>query len=745
MNDRSNPPPFLLGHPTRSAKPLERYLPPIPEGVAASWLGKNIPRGGLILDPFGAAPSLALESARNGYRVLTAVNNPILAFLLKTHASAPSEDDLTAALAALSSTRLREERLEPHILSLYQTNCRQCNRQTTAEAYLWQKGSPVPYAVIYTCSRCKDTGEYPAGEADKSLAQRFSQSGLHRSRALERVAPLNDPDRVHVEEALETYPNRALHILSTLINKLEGLDLSDQNEDLLGALLLSAFDRANTLWAHPVERERPKQLTIPPKYRENNIWFALEAAVDQWRSSRSPVPVHQHDGSLPPEGSIAMFEGRAKDLAQSLGELPIDAVLTALPRPNQAFWTLSALWTGWLWGADAVQPIKAVLRRARYNWRWHTAALHGVLAHLASNLTAKTPLFSLIAEAEPGFISAGVVAAHQAGFVCRGIALRSEEEKAQISWEFGDQKPSQRENIEQTLHQGARDYLLRRGEPSPYLILLAAGLSDHARSEPLDQEPSEAFQALQVAVETTISYRGGFLRLGATGKSRQSGYWWLQTDDQAELPLPLADRTEIALVRHLLQHPGSTTDSIDQAVCEALPGLMTPSQEMVQICLQSYGTSEEGRWQIRAEDRPGARRADLETMAKHIDELGAKVGFAAVKMSDDPLRFQWYNADGEIEYLLYLIASAVLGKLIPYGQPSLSKTVIILPGGRANLAAYKLAHNPALKEQAEGPYRFVKYRHLRHLLASPMLTRENLDDQLALDPLTYTEPQLRLF
>jgi hypothetical protein len=614
-----------------------------------------------------------------------------------------------------------------------------------AEAFLWEKEAGVPYAVIYTCKHCQDAGEYPASEADKKLAQRFNQSGLHRSRALERVAPLNDPDRIHVEEALETYPNRALHILSTLINKLEGLDLSSEKEKLLAALLLTAFDRANTLWAHPIERERPKQLTIPPKYRENNIWLALEAAVDQWGSSRSPVPVRQHDGSLPPEGSVAIFESRAKDLAQSLDELSIDAVLTALPRPNQAFWTLSALWTGWLWGADAVQPIKAVLRRARYNWRWHTSALHGVLAHLAATLPPETPMFSLIAETEPGFLSAGMTAAHQAGFVCEGVALRPEEGQAQIGWTLTGEKGPQRDDIEQTIQRGAHDYLLRRGEPSPYLTLLAAGLSDHTQAAPLDQEPSEAFQTLQAAVETAISYRGGFLRLGATGKSRQSGYWWQQIDDQAVLPLPLADRTEITLVRYLLQHPGIATEAIDQAVCEALPGLMTPSREMIQICLQSYSTGKEGIWQIRAEDQPSARRNDLETMANHIEELGTKVGFATVKMSDDPLRFQWYNADGEIEYLLYLTASAVLGKLIPYEQPPLSKAIILMPGGRANLVAYKLAHNPALKEQTEGHYRFVKYRHLRHLLASPLLTRENLDDQLALDPLTYTEPQLRLF
>ena len=745
MNAQTKPLAFLSGRPANTAKPLERYLPPLPEGIAASWLGKNIPRGGLVLDPFGAAPSLTLESARNGYRVLAAVNNPVLAFLLKTGASAPRDDDLTAALAALSSTRIRETRLEPYIRSLYQTQCRQCHREMMAEAFLWERDATVPCKVIYTCAHCQDSGEYPASDRDKKQALEYGQTSLHRSRALERVAPLNDPDRVHVEAALETYPNRALHILSTLINKLEGLAPPEEQKKLLAALMLTAFDRANTLWAHPVERERPKQLTIPPKYRENNIWLALEAAVEEWHSTRKPVLVRQHDDSLPPEGSIAVFEGRAKELAQSLNDLPIAAVMTALPRPNQAFWTLSALWTGWLWGADAVQPIKAVLRRARYNWRWHTSALHGVLAHVASALPPETPMFSLIGEVEPGFLSAGMVAAHQAGFICQGIALRPEQGQAQTTWKRSDQKRHQTDKFDQSIQQGAKDYLTRRGEPSRYLHLLAAGLSNHTQTAPFDQEPSDVFQELQTTVEAMISYRGGFLRLGATGKSRRSGYWWLQSYDQAGHPLPLADRTEITLVRYLLQHPGSATEAIDQGVCEALPGLLTPSQEMVQVCLQSYGTGEEDTWQIRAEDRPGARRADLETTSKHIEELGAKVGFATVKMSDDPLRFQWYNADGEIEYLLYLTASAVLGKIIPYGQPPLSKAVIVLPGGRANLLAYKLEHNPALKEQADGHYRFVKYRHLRHLLTSPLLTRENLDDQLALDPLTYTEPQLRLF
>ena len=41
------------------------------------------------------------------------------------------------------------------------------------------------------------------------------------------------------------------------------------------------------------------------------------------------------------------------------------AALAVLPRPNQAYWTLSAMWSGWLWGIEAVAPLHSALERIR--------------------------------------------------------------------------------------------------------------------------------------------------------------------------------------------------------------------------------------------------------------------------------------------------------------------------------------------------------------------------------------------
>ena len=117
--------PYLAGRPLDRPEPLARFLPPIPEGVITSWLRSNIPPGAdtsqpvLVLDPFGASPRVALEAARAGYILLVAANNPITRFMLEIAAHPPTEDELRAALADLAASKKGDERLEPHIRSLY--------------------------------------------------------------------------------------------------------------------------------------------------------------------------------------------------------------------------------------------------------------------------------------------------------------------------------------------------------------------------------------------------------------------------------------------------------------------------------------------------------------------------------------------------------------------------------------------------------------------------------------------------
>ena len=384
-------------------EPLSRYLPPMLDGVASAWLSERLPiKPGdsdppWVLDPFGASPRVCAEAARAGYRVLVAANNPISRFLIEMAANPPSVADLQAALAELASSSRGDERMEPHIRGLYQTQCQGCSQTVTAEAFLWEKGAPAPYARLYICPACGSSGEFPATSADIERARPFASGGLHRARALERVASADDPDRQHAEEALSVYLPRAVYALFTLINKLDGLNLPHARRDLLAAMLLYACDQGNTLWQYPPRRERPRQLSVPPKFRENNIWLALEKSIPLWATGQAGVPLSVWPELPPVSGGICLFEGRLRDLgglvehAESL-QRRIGAVLAPLPRPNQAFWTLSALWAGWLWGRSAVGPFKSVLRRRRYDWAWYTSGMQVAFNSLKPILNLSTPL-----------------------------------------------------------------------------------------------------------------------------------------------------------------------------------------------------------------------------------------------------------------------------------------------------------------------------------------------------------------
>src|SRR3972149_5337404 len=118
---------FLPGDPTQTVQPLGRYLPEIPEGIVRTYLEiSGIKNDSLLLDPFGTSVHMLLEIARAGFRVLTAINNPITRFVLEVEADPPTRSELLAALAELASSRKGEEKLESHLSSLYLTACPQC-------------------------------------------------------------------------------------------------------------------------------------------------------------------------------------------------------------------------------------------------------------------------------------------------------------------------------------------------------------------------------------------------------------------------------------------------------------------------------------------------------------------------------------------------------------------------------------------------------------------------------------------
>jgi hypothetical protein len=735
--------PYIPGTMPVDPGPLSRFTPPLEEGTISRWLALHAPAGSWVLDPFGFSPRLVLEAARVGYRVLVTVNNPITRFLLEMSADPPTEADFQAALAELASAKKGDERLGAHLQSLYLTPCEKCGQQIQVDSFLWRKGENLPYARLYTCPHCGDTGERTVTREDAERVKRIAATDtLHRSRAFERVTALKDEDRVYVEEAIQYYLPRPLYFLTTVINRLDTLNLTPERKRALAGLVLVACDAGNTLWAHPSERPRPKQLHIPAQFREDNLWLQLEKGPQLWMRTASKVACEAWPGKIPESGGICIYEGRLKNLAHEVKkEIPIAAVIGSVPRPNQAFWTLSALWAGWLWGHEAVEPFKIALRRRRYDWAWNATALSSAFSHLFDLLPLNTPFFGLLPEAEPSFLTSTLTAASSAGFDLQSIALRTGHDPIQLVWRRGEHlKRAKNEPDVEEIRSAISGHLAERGEPASYLHIHAIGLVALIESHSLakkDQEFDETLRLVQALIQSALEQDPRFTHY-STGESVDTGMWGCSHVDGYQESL--ADRVEVAVVTFLQKKSNSIYLEVEDDLYPRFPGLLTPSKGLIYAILSSYAVRENGAWLLRAEDIASMRRSELKKVGSLIEELGSRLGYSTKQQG----RVYLWQEDGQTVYAFQVLASALVGRALSEATFPTEQTILLLPGGRASLATYKAQRDPALAARLK-EVRVMKYRLLRTLLEVPVLTRESFGKQIASDPLEKSKLQMILF
>jgi hypothetical protein len=734
---------FVPGVPVLTPRLLARFLPPLADGVAAAYVRRFSQPGDLILDPYGVSPSVALEALALERRVVVAALNPILRLALSLAVRPPSAADLNAALTRLADVpvgRRPSERLEPQIRALYTTRCPGCGGRVTADYFDWDAEANLPVEKGCICLACGGPQHGPVDEADVEQAGRFARAGPDYHFLLAQVAGPNDADRPHAVEALAAYPARTLSAIGAVLVKLDGMDLGRDDHRLLAGLLVAAFDQTTLL-----AQDRPKALVVPRRYRETNFWLALEQAVNLVAGVPAP------DRALPLEELLAAdrgpaihaFPGAVRDLAARLPAGGCPLIIAALPRPNQAFWTLSAVWAAWLWGREAAEPIRAVLRRRRYDWSWHARALERTLGASLPLLAADGRVVGLVAEAEPGFNAAALAAGRAAGLRVEGAATRADGGEAQFVWALPDEAeaaepgvwPGRAREVEAAVGiPAAMTAALRaRAEPSRWMSVHFAAWMAVAGAPQPDANADDLVGPTNREIEAAARDAHLFARLGAeAGDDVSTGLWWLSGDPDHAAP-SLADRVEAAVRAGLLAR--AALDEYDwlPELYAAFPGAETPGRGLVQACLASYAERlEAGVWRLRPEDAPEARAQDMEWLRAQLCLLGARQGYAV----DDALPVIW-SEGGEPEYAFAILCTAELGPvLVGPPPPARRGRFLVLPGGRAGLAELKLRRDPRLRASlAAGRWTIVKYRHIRRMLGDAGLTRATLEPALSGDPL----------
>jgi hypothetical protein len=733
--------------------PLDRFLPPYYPGSISGWLQRFAPPGSLILDPFGQDPYVLLELARAGYRVVVSANNPIAAFILEVMASAPSAEEISEAVHILAGIRSAEGlSLEDQINAYYQFDCPNPECQQVDEKaklqvdYLvWAENALEPELAFGSCPHCGKQAEYPLTPEMLASKEPLPPLSVLKARLLELSANPGDPLRDLMSEVIAFYPHRSLASLQTILSRLDNPIITPRQRTLLRALILSTADRVNQLWTHPGGRSRPRQLLRPPLFQELNPWQALLAAQKIWSKTEQAVPMRQWPALPPQMGGISIFRGRLRELDPPMAPGSVDVVITSLPRRNQAWWNLSGLWSSWLWGREGSATLRNSLLKQRYDWTWHSTALQKVLVQLGKLLRPGVPVLMQVTELDPMFTMAGILAAQNAGLTLHQLAANGDMTVLQSAWHFGRPNRQSGQNISfsQAVKKAGMQFLQRVGEPVTYLRLFCAVIVTLLTDGLLDGRPGpgETLNELQEEIDKALTEPGPFSRFNP-GVSADSGLYWLV--DASGSAQSAADRAERAILNALQSQPLLSMRDALNAVNLKLPGLQNVEMELVQAILESYAdpTPDLKAWSLRSFETTREREKDLKTIFELIESLANRIRLAREIKTDSII---WLGQDGSPEFSFFPIITTEFSELLIRHQYLPGKKLIVLPGSRANLAAFKLRRDPHLQLLKTERWSIVKYRQLRNLSDNPLLTQELFASQITGDPPEYRSSQLALF
>jgi hypothetical protein len=732
--------------PEPSPLPLGRYFPAIPPGMFSTWLRRNIPVGSVILDPFCSSPLPALEAAQAGYRVLVACNNPITRLFLKLLAESPTSQDFQAVLAELASQKRGTERLETSLQAFYETICPKCQRKVPASEYYWRREETSPFAKLIHCPFCHWEGETGFLPEDREVLLRNRNDTLHRARAMQVIDAGDEESREDAQEVVETYLPRQLSFLLTLLNKVQGLDLPPRRKALLWALFILLCDEGNKLWSHPASRTRPKQLFIPNEYREVNLWQKLEDLAASWQYPANPVSFQIYQDTKSIEPGITLFEGRLRELLPLSKESMPSAIISILPRPNQPFWAYSALWSGWIWGNEAVLPLKGSFHRKRYTWQWHANALSSSFHALQSHLPSNIPFFAVAEEFNPGFLAAIFTASENTGLKPDGFAYQEEMEITQFQWATAPlpEISEMKQELEQPIREGFTKCLLERAEPSTYALLFSAGMlhlvQEGSMAKGQRELPFNQITIMHNQFSQVFTSRTMFHRYESTAKNQETGLYWLE-DEPSDMKESLSDRIESAIRSILQKEQQISIKTLEEKLNLIFPGLLTPSLELVDMIIHSYARKDPQSpeiWHILPDEISQVREMDEINTLQILINSAQRLG---LNFRSDANYLDWLSHDNEIIFRYFVQSHACIGQILKNSPNDAERGVIVIPGSRSNLFSFKLQKNPHLAEQAAAGWHFIKFRHVRSLASRPDITLDEWKELLDADPLRWEQPQ----
>lgn len=730
--DETPLPVLVPGTPVKPPHPLARYRAPTPVGFARAALADVTMPGDLVVELGIGEATYIREALEMERRVLGLNVNPLPLLWIQDALQPASLPEVQAAFTRLGDLPKGAQPFVAHARALYLSRCPVCHADGVAEWFAWDRDTQRPFAKRVRCPHCAEAQEGQVDARDHALLEQFPpHSGPAYHMALGRAAPLDDPMRERAAELVALYTPRNLTLLMDIINRLPQAASTPTVQRALALLVLEALDLSSSLIPYNEPLTRPRSLRPPARFLENNVWLTMEKALQDY-GARTTAPIGTPTGAAidAPAGDMPLDTAlttllQSQPAAHLLLSHPLRTVAPAMPAdsiatlllhpqpPEAAFWALSALWSAWLWKDVPYPTMHTFLGRRRLEWEWYRRSLTATLKRLRPLLKRNASLLVVLPEDAP-FYGAPMILAHiiaataQAGFqVNRWVACPPWGYRLALC---ADGCAAARTTSDHPLLK----VIQRRGEPVQKTLLEAAHLINAGK------DAAEHVDALPYLTQdpTFIAITPQMVWLPAPAKTAR----------------PLADRVEESVLRLLQSQEAWTRAALESAVYAQYCDELSPEPALVAACIAAYtDTDTQGMLRLRAEDMAAARGAETRQIRGLLRQLGERLYFDVSQNEAGDI--VW--ADGGTPlYLFRCTTTAALGSHLLTAQPLTPvRRHLVLPGGRAALAALKLKRDPRLRQAVERDHWvFIKYRHLRRM-AAEINQRTDIEVYLGLDPI----------
>ncbi len=710
---------LVPGTPITPPLPLVRYQLSHLTGVYRAFVDAATQPNDVVLVIGASTGTPVAEAVSAGRRVLALYRNPIE--LLRAHLDlAPcSADQVGAALTQLGDLSKAGRPLIAHLNSQYASRCPQCNTLGVAEWFAWERDSGKPYAKRVACRRCATAHEGPVDDEDLTLAGTFPvRSGPAYHLALSRAPTLEDSPPERVSELVQLYTPRNLTAVMDILYRLPQLRLPQNVNRVIIALFLETLDRCSSLTSASAPEERPRSLHPPQRFVEQNVWMALEHALDAYGHTAlaasstltelRPTPASSLEGLLASEPPGYLLLGQSvHDVANGDISGRIGALLWEIHPPDAAYWAQSVLWASWVWGENLPAGLRGFLHRRRLDWDWYRRSMVGALKTLRPLMAERAPILIVSPAHTTAALRAVQHAVNEVGLtVDRWIVSPPLGYRLLLHF---DNTPSGSRPTAQSGVRISEQALQARGEPTPQQTLQDIGVVISA-----DPDLPE----LSVGSGDPLTQPAGDLL-------------WLKADAAEEVPL--ADRVEAWLVTALTVEARWRRVDLIGALYGAFDGVQSPEPELIEAVIDAYTQVDpEGYLAFRDEDEPDHRHAEVQLISELIQSLGLKLGYTVEGDAENGI---FWKESAEIHYLFRCTTTAELGPHLLGAPPGSGQRCLVIPGGRAALVALKLRRDPRLEAKArEQDWIFIKYRHIRRIVER-VENRDDIAVFLGLDPI----------